>query len=82
MIFIASPNYREDGLTKKSKFNIVKLDCDCDQYDLFKKLYHHYERTFIFESLVGPKELSESSIIGFDPKYVITMNGKKSYRDK
>ena len=77
MIFIASPNYREDGLTKKSKFNIVKLDCDCDQYDLFKKLYHHYERTFIFESLVGPKELSESSIIGFDPKYVITMNGKK-----
>jgi len=72
-------------LTGKSKFNIVKLNCDCDQYDLFKKLYHHYEREFIFESLVGPKELSESSIIGFDPKYVINMSGKKltvTNRDK
>jgi len=72
-------------LTRKSKFNIVKLNCDCDQYDLFKKLYHHYERAFIFESLVGPKELSESSIIGFDPIYVINMSGKKltvTNRDK
>ena len=72
-------------MTSKSKFNIVKLDCDCDQYDLFKKLYNHYERAFIFESLVGPKELSESSIIGFDPIYVINMSGKKltvTNRDK
>lgn len=72
-------------MTRKSKFNIVKLNCDCDQYDLFKKLYNHYERAFIFESLVGPKELSESSIIGFDPIYVINMSGKKltvTNRDK
>lgn len=59
------------------KFNVEELKCDCDQYGLFKKLYQNYERTFILESLVGPKELSESSIVGFDPKYVVTMNDRK-----
>jgi anthranilate synthase component 1 len=66
-----------DPLTKISKFNIIKIDCDCNQYELFKKLYHRYDRLFIFESLVGPKELSESSIIGFDPEYILELHGRK-----
>jgi anthranilate synthase component 1 len=64
-------------MTKIARFNITKLDCDCDQFELFKRLYHQYDRLFIFESLVGPKELSESSIIGFDPNYVIELDGRK-----
>jgi anthranilate synthase component 1 len=64
-------------LTKVTKFNLTKLDCDCDQFELFKRLYHRYDRIFIFESLVGPKELSESSIVGFDPNHVIELDGGK-----
>ena len=40
-------------------------------YYLFKKLSNKFDNNFIFESLDGPKELVESSIIGFDPKYII-----------
>lgn len=32
---------------------------------------------FIFESLIGPKELAEMSIIGFDPKLVVTCDSKE-----
>ncbi len=44
-------------MTRVSRFNVVELECDCNQFELFKKIYHRYERAFIFESLVGPKEL-------------------------
>ena len=33
--------------------------------------------TFLFESLTGPEELSETSIMGFDPEYIV-----KGYYDK
>jgi anthranilate synthase component I len=63
-------------MTRVSRFSVVELKCDCNQFELFKKIYHRYERAFIFESLVGPKELSESSIIGFDPKYIVRMSAR------
>ena len=40
-------------------------------------MYHRYDIVFIFESLIGPKELSEFSIIGFDPELTITCDTKK-----
>ena len=36
-----------------------------------------YDKAFILESLFGPKELSENSIIGFDPEYTISCDSKK-----
>jgi anthranilate synthase component 1 len=40
-------------------------------------VYQRYDKVFILESLVGPKELSEFSIIGFDPELTITCDAKK-----
>jgi anthranilate synthase component 1 len=51
---------------------VQKLTSSENQFELFKKLYFLYQRVFIFESLIGPKELAEMSVIGFDPKMVVT----------
>jgi anthranilate synthase component 1 len=51
---------------------VQKLTSSENQFELFKKLYFLYQRVFIFESLIGPKELAEMSVIGFDPKLVVT----------
>ena len=56
---------------------IQRLTSSENQFELFKKLYLHYERVFIFESLIGPKELAEMSVIGFDPKLVVTCDPKE-----
>ena len=60
-----------------NRLNIEKIQSFDDQFGIFKKLYHRYDKVFIFESLVGPKELSEFSIIGFDPELSVTCDAKK-----
>jgi anthranilate synthase component I len=52
--------------------HVQKLDSSENQFQLFKKLYFIYEKVFILESLIGPEELAEMSVIGFDPKLTIT----------
>ena len=59
------------GLTDSS-IHVQKLATSENQFQLFKKLYLLYERVFILESLIGPEELAETSIIGFDPKVIVT----------
>src|SRR5436309_14697152 len=54
-----------------------KINSPHDQFVLFKLLCARYNKTFIFESLVGPKDLSEFSIIGFDPELTITCDREK-----
>jgi anthranilate synthase component I len=51
---------------------VQKLGTSENQFQLFKKLYFLYQRVFILESLIGPKELAEISVIGFDPKLIVT----------
>jgi anthranilate synthase component I len=51
---------------------VQKLGTSENQFQLFKKLYFLYQRVFILESLIGPKELTEISVIGFDPKLIVT----------
>ncbi len=55
---------------------VDKLTTSENPFDLFKKIYFLYERAFILESLIGPKELAEISIIGFDPTLTITCDSK------
>ncbi|MGI0005586.1 MAG: anthranilate synthase component I, partial [Nitrososphaera sp.] len=55
---------------------IEKLATVDDQFSLFKKLYSAYDRVFILESLVGPKELAEMSVIGFDPDTTVVCDSK------
>lgn len=67
----------------ESKIQIQKLATTENQFELFKKLYSLYDRVFILESLIGPKELAEMSVIGFDPEVIVTCNFKKfTVRDR
>jgi anthranilate synthase component 1 len=52
--------------------HVQKLATSENQFQLFKKLYFLYDRVFILESLIGPEELAEMSVIGFDPKFIVT----------
>ena len=60
----------------KFKFQLHKLNTTDDQFEIFQKLYDLFDKTFILESLIGPTELSEISIIGFDPKITVNCNSK------
>ena len=58
------------------KFQLHKLKTTDNQFEIFEKFYDLFDKTFILESLIGPRELSEISIIGFDPKITINCNSK------
>ncbi|MFL6337662.1 MAG: anthranilate synthase component I family protein [Nitrososphaeraceae archaeon] len=45
--------------------------------DLFTKIYFMYDKVFILESLTGPKELSEMTVIGFDPQISVSCDSNK-----
>lgn len=65
------------GLGPDSTVKTTKLATTENQFELFKKLYSLYDRVFILESLIGPKELAEMSVIGFDPEMTVTCDSKK-----
>ncbi|MDE1861807.1 MAG: anthranilate synthase component I family protein [Thaumarchaeota archaeon] len=54
-----------------SAFKIIPLDYSGSQFDLYTTISRRYEYSFLFESLTGPEELAETSIIGFGPSIVI-----------
>ena len=59
-------------------FHIRKLDtCGTNLFQLFSNIYQIYDKVFILESLLGPKELAEMSIIGFDPEFIVSCNSRK-----
>jgi anthranilate synthase component I len=60
-----------------NRLHIQKIKSFDDQFGIFKRMYQRYDKVFILESLVGPKELSEFSIIGFDPELTISCDTKK-----
>ena len=60
----------------KLKFQLHKLNTTDNQFEIFQKFYDLFDKAFILESLIGPRELSEISIIGFDPKITINCNSK------
>lgn len=52
-------------------FRKKKINSDKNPFEIFKQIYMNYENVFILESLTGPKELSEFSVIGFDPEFTV-----------
>ena len=56
---------------------VIPLDLSGNQFEIYNKFSRNYSHTFLFESLTGPEELSETSIMGFDPKIIA-----KGYSDK
>lgn len=67
---------RLSKLNSSSQLHIEKLETTQNQFELFRKLFANYDKVFILESLVGPKELSEMSVVGFDPEISVTCNSK------
>ncbi|AFU58696.1 anthranilate synthase component 1 [Candidatus Nitrososphaera gargensis Ga9.2] len=71
------------GQLAGSSIQIHKLATSENQFELFKKIYSLYDKVFILESLIGPKELAEMSVIGFDPEVTVTCDSKKfTVRDR
>jgi anthranilate synthase component I len=58
-------------------FRLYKLNTDISLPDLFTKIYFIYDKVFILESLTGPKELSEMTVIGFDPQISVSCDSNK-----
>ncbi|HYA82950.1 MAG TPA: anthranilate synthase component I, partial [Candidatus Bathyarchaeia archaeon] len=65
------------SMLSHNRLHIEKIKSFDDQFGIFKRMYQRYDKVFILESLVGPKELSEFSIIGFDPELTISCDAKK-----
>jgi anthranilate synthase component 1 len=54
-----------------------RLSINETPFEFFQKLYAKFEHVFILESLTGPKEMAEMSVIGFDPMLIVTANANK-----
>lgn len=50
---------------------IVPLDLSEDPFQIYSKISKNYRHSFLFESLTGPEELAETSVMGFNPKTVL-----------
>ena len=55
---------------------IISLDYTGTQFEIYNKISRNYSYSFLFESLTGPEELAETSIMGFDPEFIV-----KGYHD-
>jgi len=56
---------------------IISLDYSGTQFEIYNKISRNYPYSFLFESLTGPEELAETSIMGFDPEFIV-----KGYYDQ
>ena len=56
---------------------IISLSLDGNQFEIYNQISRNYTHSFLFESLTGPEELAETSIMGFDPEFIV-----KGYYDK
>jgi anthranilate synthase component I len=63
----------------KGALDLRLLKTKDDPFGLFCRLYQFHERLFILESLVGPKKLTEFSIIGFDPDLIVSCDSSNLY---
>lgn len=55
---------------------IIPLDLSENQFEIYNKISRNYSHSFLFESLTGPEELAETSVMGFDPKIIF-----RGYKD-
>ena len=60
-----------------SQPKVIPLELSENQFQIYNKISRNYSHSFLFESLTGPEVLSETSVMGFDPKTIF-----KGYSDK
>ncbi|HYJ01599.1 MAG TPA: chorismate-binding protein [Nitrososphaeraceae archaeon] len=63
-------------LKKLDNFHLQKLNTTKNQFEIYSDIFNFFDSTFIFESLSGPEELAETSIIGFNPSFTVKCNSK------
>lgn len=64
-------------LSNDARLTFRRLDIKVPIFELFKKLRSAYRDVFLLESIEGPREMVEYSIIGFEPDvYVELRNGR------
>ena len=56
---------------------VIPLELTGTQFEIYNKFSRNYTHSFLFESLTGPEELAETSIMGFDPTIIV-----KGYSNK
>ena len=61
----------------ESQPKIIPLELTENQFQIYNKISRNYSHSFLFESLTGPEVLSETSVMGFDPRIIF-----KGYKDK
>ncbi|MDH5463450.1 MAG: anthranilate synthase component I family protein [Nitrosopumilus sp.] len=54
----------------KTRAKVIPLDLSENQFQIYNKISRNYPHSFLFESLTGPEVLSETSVMGFDPKII------------
>lgn len=54
-----------------SEPTVIPLGLPGSQFEIYSQIEQNYSHTFLFESLSGPEELAETSIIGFDPACLV-----------
>jgi len=57
---------------KHSISKIPLVYTETQPFDVYNKISRNYTHSFLFESLEGPDELAETSIMGFDPELIVT----------
>jgi len=63
-------------LKRLDNFHLHKLNTTKNQFEIYSDIFNFFDSTFIFESLSGPEELAETSIIGFNPSFTVKCNSK------
>jgi anthranilate synthase component 1 len=61
----------------RSNPKVIPLELTGTQFEIYNKFSRNYTHSFLFESLTGPEELAETSIMGFDPSIIV-----KGYSNK
>jgi len=64
-------------LSQRSTLNFRRLSITETPFEFFRKIYAKYDHVFILESLTGPREMSEMSVIGFDPTLIVSCDANK-----
>ena len=72
---IVNDTYEKKG--NSNNLTLKEIEYLINPFQLFKNFYNLYKKSFILESLVGPRELSEMTVIGFDPELVVSCSPTK-----
>ncbi|MDI1495829.1 MAG: Anthranilate synthase component 1 [Cenarchaeum symbiont of Oopsacas minuta] len=54
---------------KSAKY--IPLNNSATPFEIYKSISENYDHSFLFESLAGPNEMVETTIMGFDPDSII-----------